>query len=161
MENTGWKWQTLDWAGWRDSTCNNENRVLEGEYVMSQFKIPYKWTAPEAIKHRTFSVKVMSVQFTQVSVWCFFIWSFTLGTLPFWRNSLFSYEQWRRGRICPERYLFTIKLFDTIDNRMTPPSNCPKPIIELMEQCWASQPAERPSFEVHFNENSKSAGSVG
>jgi hypothetical protein len=34
--------------------------------------------------------------------------------------------------------------------RLTPPSNCPSRIANLMKNCWNTDPSTRPSFKVLF-----------
>jgi focal adhesion kinase 1 len=34
----------------------------------------------------------------------------------------------------------------TVGYRLTPPSNCPEDISEMMTSCWSAEPEKRPSF---------------
>ncbi|XP_065899762.1 sushi, von Willebrand factor type A, EGF and pentraxin domain-containing protein 1-like isoform X2 [Dysidea avara] len=93
-------------------------------YVTSGGKIPVKWTAPEAIHYRKYSL--------QSDVWSygcvlFEIWS--LGHKPF--EELTNYEA-----------------MDAIEdgNRLPPPPGCPKAMYKVMMKCWHPNPKFRPQF---------------
>uniref|UniRef100_A0A8C4S6S7 PTK6 protein tyrosine kinase 6b n=1 Tax=Erpetoichthys calabaricus TaxID=27687 RepID=A0A8C4S6S7_ERPCA len=107
-------------------------RLIDVIYISNAVKIPYKWTAPEAITHGRYSVKSD-------------VWSF--GILLF---EIISY-----GQIPYSGKIYILKT----GYRMPPPENCPDIIYKLMLACWNDRPKERPSFKelseqlVNFNQN--------
>uniref|UniRef100_A0A7E4VUC4 Tyrosine-protein kinase n=1 Tax=Panagrellus redivivus TaxID=6233 RepID=A0A7E4VUC4_PANRE len=87
-------------------------------------KFPIKWTAPEALRHSTFTNKSD-------------VWSFSI---VLWE--LFSF-----GRIPYPR----IPIQDVVRHieqgyRMEPPEGCPPSISGLMSECWALEASNRPTF---------------
>ena len=91
--------------------------------------LPIKWTAPEALEKKRFSV--------YSDVWSFgvVLWEvFSIGVEPF--------LDWKMGEILPR-----IKKGERLDR----PLGCPKEIYDLMLQCWALTPKQRPLFETLFH----------
>uniref|UniRef100_A0A8C4S6L9 non-specific protein-tyrosine kinase n=1 Tax=Erpetoichthys calabaricus TaxID=27687 RepID=A0A8C4S6L9_ERPCA len=100
-------------------------RLIDEVYISNAVKIPYKWTAPEAITHGRYSVKS--------DVWSFGILLFEIisyGQIPY------------SGKI----YICFLVVVKT-GYRMPPPENCPDIIYKLMLACWNDRPKERPSFK--------------
>ncbi|XP_077991791.1 tyrosine-protein kinase Yes-like [Glandiceps talaboti] len=102
------------------------SRLIEDEYIAREgAKFPIKWTAPEAALFNRFTIKS--------DVWSFGIVMaeiITKGRMPYpgmtGREVL---EQIERGY------------------RMPIPKHCPDSAYELMEQCWAQDASNRPTFE--------------
>lgn len=88
-------------------------------------KFPVKWTAPEAIEKKEFSIKSD-------------VWSF--GIL-LWE--IFSFGRNPYPRIPTDQVLTKVLL----NYRMDIPDNCPPTIYNLMKNCWDIDPRKRPSFE--------------
>ncbi|CAB3407911.1 unnamed protein product [Caenorhabditis bovis] len=87
-------------------------------------KFPIKWTAPEALRHSQFS--------TKSDVWSFgiLLWEiFSFGRVPYPR----------------------IPIQDVVRHiekgyRMEAPEGCPPEVMKIMNETWALQPQDRPSF---------------
>lgn len=97
---------------------------LDGTYETQGGKIPIRWTAPEAIAHRTFT--------TASDVWSFGIvmWEvLSFGDKPY-------------GEMSNQEVMKSIE----DGYRLPPPVDCPAPLYELMKNCWAYDRARRPSF---------------
>ncbi|CAG5094518.1 Oidioi.mRNA.OKI2018_I69.XSR.g13632.t1.cds [Oikopleura dioica] len=94
-------------------------------YTASQGKkFPIKWTAPEGISHKRFSVKSD-------------VWSF--GVL-FWEVSSYGLQ--------PYPGIDIANVFSMLENgkRLDQPDNCPRDSYDLMKKCWLWEPDHRPSF---------------
>ncbi|XP_040286969.1 tyrosine-protein kinase FRK [Bufo bufo] len=89
-------------------------------------KLPLKWTAPEAIRSNTFSVKS--------DVWAFGILLFeitTYGKTPYpGMNGRQAFEKIEQGYRIPK------------------PFNCPQDLYNIMMECWNADPENRPTFET-------------
>ncbi|XP_038626869.1 megakaryocyte-associated tyrosine-protein kinase isoform X1 [Tachyglossus aculeatus] len=88
-------------------------------------RLPVKWTAPEALKHKKFSSKS--------DVWSFgiLLWEvFSYGRAPYPKMSLKEVSE-----AVEKGY------------RMDPPENCPPTVYALMNSCWEAEPAKRPTFK--------------
>jgi ephrin-B len=97
----------------------------ESTYYISQGGlVPIKWTAPEAIYYRKYS---LASDVWSYGVLMFEIWS--LGKKPF-------------ALITNEQYI------EQIDEgeRLAPPPGCPRILYQLMMDCWNPEPNDRPSF---------------
>ncbi|NWY98127.1 FRK kinase, partial [Loxia curvirostra] len=91
----------------------------------TETKLPVKWTAPEAIRYNRFSIKS--------DVWSFGILLFeiiTYGQMPY--HGMLGHQ--------------VIQLLDS-GYRLPQPETCPEPLYRMMEQCWSTEPDERPTFE--------------
>lgn len=87
-------------------------------------KIRIKWTAPESLNGRNFSVKSD-------------VWSF----------SILLFEIFSFGRVpYPRIPIDSILNYLVSGNRMNPPENCPEEIYELMKLCWDLRQDKRPIF---------------
>ncbi|XP_014405078.1 PREDICTED: tyrosine-protein kinase Fes/Fps [Myotis brandtii] len=93
-------------------------------------QVPVKWTAPEALNYGRYS--------SESDVWSFgiLLWeTFSLGASPY---PNLSNQQTRE--------------FIEKGGRLPCPELCPDAVFRLMEQCWAYEPGERPSFSVIHQE---------
>ncbi|XP_030217550.1 protein-tyrosine kinase 6b [Gadus morhua] len=99
--------------------------IKEPFYITLDRKIPYKWTAPEAISHGKFSSKSD-------------VWSF--GVL--------LYEIMSRGGT-PYPALSNQEVYQQVTTgyRMPAPPSCPKAIYSIMTECWQADPRSRPDFK--------------
>ncbi|CAJ1084363.1 protein-tyrosine kinase 6b [Xyrichtys novacula] len=100
--------------------------IKEPFYISDDKKIPYKWSAPEAISHGKFSIKS--------DVWSFGVLLYeitTYGSIPY---PAYSNE---------ETYIQV-----TGGYRMPIPPKCPEFIYQLMLKCWSANPDDRPSFRI-------------
>uniref|UniRef100_A0A3P9Q6N6 Protein-tyrosine kinase 6 n=1 Tax=Poecilia reticulata TaxID=8081 RepID=A0A3P9Q6N6_POERE len=99
--------------------------VKEPFYISEEKKIPYKWSAPEAISHGKFSIKS--------DVWSFGVLLYeimTYGSVPYpGFNNREVYNKVKSGY------------------RMEAPSKCPGFIHGIMLKCWQEQPENRPAFK--------------
>jgi serine/threonine protein kinase len=106
------------------------SRVIEGGFYQSENKtVPFKWAAPEVIKHGTFS--------TSSDVWSFGI--------TMWE--IFSYGE------LPYQSMTNTEATDSVAQgyRLPAPSGCPQNVYEVMQSCWKENAEFRPSFEVLKN----------
>ncbi|PRP81755.1 putative receptor protein kinase [Planoprotostelium fungivorum] len=85
---------------------------------------PIKWMSPEAIRDREYSVKSDSFSFGVV------IWEI-----------LTCQEPW--GDMTPIEVAFAVI---NEGKRLDIPKDCHPALSELMQQCWSSQPEDRPDF---------------
>ncbi|XP_070256554.1 tyrosine-protein kinase Fes/Fps [Myotis yumanensis] len=93
-------------------------------------QVPVKWTAPEALNYGRYS--------SESDVWSFgiLLWeTFSLGASPY---PNLSNQQTRE--------------FIEKGGRLPCPELCPDAVFRLMEQCWAYEPGERPSFSAIHQE---------
>ncbi|EOA97273.1 Tyrosine-protein kinase FRK, partial [Anas platyrhynchos] len=88
-------------------------------------KLPVKWTAPEAIRHKIFSIKSD-------------VWSF--GILLF---EILTYGKTPYAGLTGQQ---VIQMLDT-GYRLPKPRCCPQSIYEMMRQCWSQEASERPTFQ--------------
>uniref|UniRef100_G3P7N7 Tyrosine-protein kinase n=1 Tax=Gasterosteus aculeatus aculeatus TaxID=481459 RepID=G3P7N7_GASAC len=98
--------------------------IKEPFYITEDKKIPYKWSAPEAISHGKFSNKS--------DVWSFGVLLYeilTYGGVPYpaFTNQE-TYQQVTDGF------------------RMPAPNNCSESLYKVMLSCWSADPSDRPSF---------------
>lgn len=99
--------------------------IKEPFYVIEDKKIPYKWTAPEAISHGRFSSKS--------DVWSFGVLLYeiiTFGGIPYPGSS-------------------NQEVFDQVTSgyRMPCPPKCPGFLYNVMKECWNDEPEDRPTFK--------------
>uniref|UniRef100_A0A5F5PNK4 Tyrosine-protein kinase n=2 Tax=Equus TaxID=9789 RepID=A0A5F5PNK4_HORSE len=93
-------------------------------------QVPVKWTAPEALNYGRYS--------SESDVWSFgiLLWeAFSLGASPY---PNLSNQQTRE--------------FVEKGGRLPCPELCPDAVFRLMEQCWAYEPGQRPSFSIIYQE---------
>uniref|UniRef100_A0A8C6S8J0 Tyrosine-protein kinase n=1 Tax=Neogobius melanostomus TaxID=47308 RepID=A0A8C6S8J0_9GOBI len=97
-------------------------RIIKGPfYVSEDKKIPYKWTAPEAISQGMFSSKS--------DVWSFGVLLYeimTFGGNPYPGQRVGSGEGW-----IPH----------------APSPKCPEFLYNIMMECWSAEPENRPTFK--------------
>ena len=97
-------------------------------YVMTERKkVPFPWCAPESLKSRQFS--------HASDTWMFGV--------TLWEMFTFGEEPWiglNGSQI--------LKKIDRDGERLHHPPACPPDIYQLMLQCWASMPTDRPTFEA-------------
>ncbi|XP_075331475.1 protein-tyrosine kinase 6b [Odontesthes bonariensis] len=99
--------------------------IKEPFYITEDKKMPFKWSAPEAISHGKFSNKS--------DVWSFGVLLYeiiTFGGLPY---PAFSNQ---------EVYQQVLEGY-----RMPAPPKCPKFLYQIMLKCWCNEPADRPDFK--------------
>lgn len=100
----------------------------EDHYVMQENKkVPFAWCAPESLKSRQFS--------HASDVWMYGV--------TLWEMFTFGQEPWLGYN--GSQILHKI---DVEGERLPKPDLCPSEIFQLMSQCWAHKPADRPSFSV-------------
>ena len=102
------------------------NESLELNYPS---KIRIKWTAPESLHGKNFSLKS--------DIWSFsiFLWElFSFGRTPYPRVRTEELKNYLLGGY-----------------RMLPPENCPNEIFEIMGKCWRLNLEERPNFSYLKN----------
>ncbi|CAL8266408.1 unnamed protein product [Merluccius merluccius] len=104
--------------------------IKEPFYITQDRKIPYKWSAPEAISHGRFSNKSD-------------VWSF--GVL--------LYEIITHGG-APYPALSNQEAYQKVASgyRMPCPSSCPNFIYSLMLSCWHAEDAHRPDFKELYDQ---------
>jgi len=99
--------------------------IKEPFYITEDKKIPYKWSAPEAISHGKFSNKS--------DVWSFGVLLYeilTYGSAPYPAfSNQETYQQVTNGY------------------RMPAPPTCPSSLYKIMLECWSAEPADRPDFK--------------
>ncbi|PAV77722.1 hypothetical protein WR25_16368 [Diploscapter pachys] len=108
-------------------------RSDESFNVMQRGLIPIKWTAIEALKENSFSVKS-----------------------DVWSMGVVLYEIYSCGQI-PYKNIPSSELQMHLlnGNRLEKPEMCPDEIYLMMRQCWNGIPKERPDFENVKNELTK------
>ncbi|XP_078313268.1 leukocyte tyrosine kinase receptor-like isoform X2 [Crassostrea virginica] len=88
--------------------------------------LPIKWMPPEAFLDGIFTSKT--------DVWSFgvLLWEvFSFGYMPY-----------------PGRTNHDVMQYVTNGGRLEPPEKCPKPLYDLMCECWATNPESRPTFST-------------
>ncbi|XP_035998278.1 protein-tyrosine kinase 6b [Fundulus heteroclitus] len=100
--------------------------IKEPFYISEDKKIPYKWSAPEAISHGRFSNKS--------DIWSFGVLLYeimTYGGIPYPAfNNQEVYEKVTKGY------------------RMEAPAKCPSFLYKIMLKCWQEDPEDRPDFKA-------------
>uniref|UniRef100_A0A8W8HUR7 Tyrosine-protein kinase receptor n=1 Tax=Magallana gigas TaxID=29159 RepID=A0A8W8HUR7_MAGGI len=95
--------------------------------------LPIKWMPPEAFLDGIFTSKT--------DVWSFgvLLWEiFSIGYMPY-----------------PGRTNHDVMQYVTNGGRLEPPEKCPKPLYDLMCECWATNPDSRPTFTEILKELKK------
>ncbi|RXM32590.1 Protein-tyrosine kinase 6 [Acipenser ruthenus] len=98
--------------------------MMDDFYFSDEKRIPYKWSAPEAISHGRFSVKS--------DVWSFGILLYeivTHGQVPYPGMSNHVFMEVEKGY------------------RMPCPDNCPQAVYAIMMSCWEKKADARPEFK--------------
>ncbi|XP_075928957.1 activated CDC42 kinase 1 isoform X2 [Petromyzon marinus] len=98
----------------------------DDHYVMSEHrKVPFAWCAPESLKTRTFS--------HASDTWMFGI--------TLWEMFTYGQEPW--VGLNGSQILHKI---DKEGERLPKPEDCPQDIYNVLLQCWAHRPGDRPTF---------------
>ncbi|XP_026273793.2 activated Cdc42 kinase Ack isoform X2 [Frankliniella occidentalis] len=97
-------------------------------YVMTEHKkVPFPWCAPESLKTRQFS--------HASDTWMFGV--------TLWEMFTFGQEPW-----IGLNGTQILKKIDREGERLHQPDSCPPEVYQLMLQCWAKVPADRPTFSA-------------
>ena len=100
--------------------------INEDIYVeMTGAKFPIKWTAPEAVLYKRFTIKSD-------------IWSFGIVLYEIITYGYFPYPGMTNAEVL-ERL--------SQGYRMGCPANCPKELHDIMLECWRKEPTSRSTFE--------------
>lgn len=92
---------------------------------------PIHWMAVESLRNNVFNVK------TDIWTCAIAIWEcFTLAMQP--------YE-------CIDPFEFSDYLIESESNRLERVANCPDNVFEVVERCWQSDAALRPTLKELFN----------
>ncbi|XP_064642651.1 activated CDC42 kinase 1-like [Lineus longissimus] len=100
----------------------------EDHYVMTEHKkVPFAWCAPESLKSRQFS--------HASDTWMFGV--------TLWEMFTYGEEPW-------VGYNGTqiLHKIDQEGERLQKPEHCPRDVYQLVLQCWAYKPQDRPTFEA-------------
>ncbi|KAL5013664.1 hypothetical protein ScPMuIL_007934, partial [Solemya velum] len=98
----------------------------EDHYVMQEHKkVPFAWCAPESLKARQFS--------HASDTWMFGV--------TLWEMFTYGQEPWMGYNGSQ-----ILQKIDVDGERLSQPSFCPADIYQLMLQCWAYKPQDRPTF---------------
>lgn len=87
--------------------------------------VPIRWTPPEAYKYKKYS--------TASDVWSY---------------GITMYEIWTKGAIPYGKKWTNMNVMLNVEKgyRLPPPEGCPKPVYQLMVQCWNPRRKMRPTF---------------
>ncbi|KAK9820247.1 hypothetical protein WJX72_007981 [[Myrmecia] bisecta] len=101
-------------------------RVLDTAGVMTAETGTYRWMAPEVIEHNPYGNKADVFSFGIV------IWELLTGRVPY-------------ADMTPLQAAVGV-----VQKGLRPviPSTCPAPLADIMRECWARNPADRPTFEA-------------
>lgn len=98
----------------------------DDHYVMQEHrKVPFAWCAPESLKTRTFS--------HASDTWMFGV--------TLWEMFTYGQEPWIG--LNGSQILHKI---DKEGERLPRPEDCPQDVYNVMAQCWAHKPEDRPTF---------------
>ncbi|UYV68589.1 TNK2 [Cordylochernes scorpioides] len=102
--------------------------VQDDYYIMTEpKKVPFPWCAPESLKARQFS--------HASDAWMFGV--------TLWEMFTFGQEPWAAYSGAE-----ILRKIDEEGVRLSHPEACPPIVYQLMGQCWARDPAERPTFSA-------------
>ncbi|VDM29268.1 unnamed protein product [Toxocara canis] len=111
-----------------DFGMSDERTMMQDEKLD---KVPIKWLAPETMQQRIYSLKT--------DVWSYGIMRY--DSIQVWEIYAEGYEPYpslsniqTRAKIIVQNY------------RMEMPKGTPAAVSQLIAQCWAKNPAERPAF---------------
>nr|CAD7454807.1 unnamed protein product [Timema tahoe] len=97
-------------------------------YIMTEHKkVPFPWCAPESLKSRQFS--------HASDTWMFGV--------TLWEMFTFGEDPWM-GLNGTQ----ILRKVDREGERLSQPEACPSEMYQLMLQCWAKVPSDRPTFEA-------------
>ncbi|KAF7262178.1 hypothetical protein EG68_00513 [Paragonimus skrjabini miyazakii] len=99
-------------------------KFVDDAYTLSNGKVPIRWTAPEAVMYRRFTIAS--------DVWSFGVvgWEiFTHGERPYW--------DWTNQAV--------ISMLER-GYRLPCPHHCPPEVFGLISECWLSEADKRPEF---------------
>ncbi|KAG8511009.1 Activated CDC42 kinase 1 [Galemys pyrenaicus] len=104
----------------------------DDHYVMQEHrKVPFAWCAPESLKTRTFS--------HASDTWMFGV--------TLWEMFTYGQEPWIGLNGSQVRRLADIlHKIDKEGERLPRPEDCPQDVYNVMVQCWAHKPEDRPTF---------------
>ncbi|KAJ8384321.1 hypothetical protein AAFF_G00206780 [Aldrovandia affinis] len=98
----------------------------DDHYVMQEHrKVPFAWCAPESLKTRTFS--------HATDTWMFGV--------TLWEMCTYGQEPWLG--LNGSQILHKV---DKEGERLLKPEDCPQDVYNVMMQCWAQKPDDRPTF---------------
>uniref|UniRef100_A0A671R8C0 Protein kinase domain-containing protein n=1 Tax=Sinocyclocheilus anshuiensis TaxID=1608454 RepID=A0A671R8C0_9TELE len=98
----------------------------DDHYVMQEHrKVPFAWCAPESLKTRMFS--------HATDTWMFGV--------TLWEMFTYGQEPWLG--LNGSQILHKI---DKEGERLPKPEDCPQDVYNVMMQCWAQKPDDRPTF---------------
>ncbi|XP_076837618.1 tyrosine kinase, non-receptor, 2b isoform X2 [Brachyhypopomus gauderio] len=98
----------------------------DDHYVMQEHrKVPFAWCAPESLKTRTFS--------HATDTWMFGV--------TLWEMCTYGQEPWLG--LNGSQILHKI---DKEGERLAKPEDCPQDVYNVILQCWAQKPDDRPAF---------------
>eukprot|EP00042_Codosiga_hollandica_P058000 m.869193 g.869193 ORF g.869193 m.869193 type:complete len:2559 (-) comp59742_c0_seq1:183-7859(-) len=99
--------------------------VIDANYYQSKGgQLPVRWTAPEALEHQKFSADSDC-------------WSYGVLLFEIWSKASTPYEGMNNQKVWVEV---------ASGYRLPCPDGCPDAVYEVMRECWAAVPTDRPKF---------------